>query len=187
MRRLVAGRFGKAKEKPTDIEVFKVPPLRKRAHSMAAPSTQNHSAIDAPVLAPESSESASTSARARPRKQERPRPLPRGDSMAPSSKSLFNHREVSLARKPTEATGLVKKQTAAESMSTLGGGIEETKKKSEGMTAKGRARKRKSVSPKSESPFASTFAPHTYSSLIRTSNNRINPPCSCSATSDSPG
>lgn len=81
--------------------------------------------------------------------------------MAPSSKGLLNRREVSVASKATDAGALAKKQTAAESISSAGalgpvGGNEETKKKSEGMTAKGRVRKRKSVSPKSKI-ISSTF------------------------------
>lgn len=147
MKRLVGkvARKGRAASDELDDNVFKVPlPPKRRttdpsnATSTAATETDSTSTTsDAPP-------------RTRPpRKQERPRPLPRGDSLAGSSKGLFNRREVSLSRRPS-GVGLKKKKEEAEK-----------EKREAAEKAEARKRKRKSVSPKSES-FPCRLARRSY-------------------------
>ena len=68
--------------------------------------------------------------------------MPRGDSLAGSSKGLFNRREVSLSRRPS-GVGIKKKKEDLE--------------KKEAEKAQ-RTRKRKSVSPKSELDLSPCFS-----------------------------
>lgn len=141
-------------------EVFKVPLMPKR--TVVEPTDSTSTSTSTTAAAP---------ARTRPpRKQERPRPLPRGDSLAGSSKGLFNRREVSLSRKPSGGVGLKKKKQEKE----------KEKEEAEKKLAEGRKRKRKSLSPKSALPPCSLS---TFSLANRTlalcrallSNNKCDP------------
>jgi hypothetical protein len=163
MKKLVAASTRRAGEREGEREVFKVPAPRKASVSnsnnnnkvVASSSTSSMAWMDEEELAEEAAErlvdarklaereeakGISAGGRTRPRKQERPRPLPRGDALT-GSKGLFNRREVSLGKKRVGVKTVVPVPTEK--------GKERAGESNVGLS---RGTKRKSVSPRSESP-----------------------------------